>query len=411
MLIKKFFNYLLIVIAAFPIIGLRSVIIVIAFWCLLGIIIFFKDKLYLTFFNNWKSLLFLSSYYLMLLISFVFFTTNYSIAIKTLETKASFIIFPVFFYSCREILNQKTFFKSLLSFAISNTLLVLYIWGIILSKGIFNFFSQDTYYYPLFRKTFSDLSGIHLPYLGLLFGFSILIYLHVLKTKKTMPFLKFLSVFSIFMLMISMFVFSARAAIFSTIMSTLFYVFLTIKKKNKVLLYLSSLIVLTILLSLLPPTKRRIDSLTKIELVLPHSGQKSHQVNFRYGIYYCVYNTLKDHWFLGTGLGSMQTELNNCYGGFSYKNYDDFETKQYNCHNQFFNDWLTHGIFGLFLLLFYLGYVFINGNVFYKSFIIIFTTALLTESLFEREVGVIHFAFFNTLFYTFAFLKKAGNKI
>ncbi len=398
--ISNLFNYLLLVIAMFPLIGMRITVMIIILWCLISLIIGIKEKLYKNFFSQWKSLLFLGSYYLLSVISFILFSENEHEGIKDLETKASFLIFPLFFYLSRDRIKTKMLFYSLLSFAISNLILALYVWGLIFNEGIMNLLERDTYYHPVFRAIFGDTLGIHLPYLGLLFGFSIIIFVYTIATKLKRNSHKLLLSFGIMVLLVSMFIFSARMAIFATIMAlSFYYISREWKNKRRIIVFFGLCSVLIFSLSLLPPIKRRIDSLKNIEFKLPDASQKAHQVNFRYGVYYCSKNILEEHWLLGLGQGSVQDMLDKCYDNFDYKGFDNFKVQKYNSHNQYLNEWMTHGILGLLFFLFYLGYCFRSGDLLYKSFILLFSIALLTENLFEREVGVVFFSFFNTFFF------------
>jgi O-antigen ligase len=393
------FNYLLIVIAMFPLLGMKITIIFIILWCIFSSFIGIREKLYLNFFKDRKSFIFLIGYYLMAIISFLFVSENMYEASKDLETKASFLIFPIFFYLCRTKLNKKLLKNTLLSFSISNIFLALYIWTLIFNKGIFDLFENDTYYHPLFREIFKSNTDIHLPYLGLLFGFSIIILVNFLITKNRVNKIKALLVFGVFVLLLSMFIFSARMAILSTFISFLFYSFYKVKSNRKKIIFLLIAIFIGVSLGLLPPIKRRIIGFSNTELKLPDSTQKSHEVNFRYGIYYCAKNVIKENWLMGVGLGSVQDKLDHCYDNFNYRGYDDFKNRQYNTHNQYLNAWISYGVFGLLFLFFYLGYSFYKGDLLQKSFILLFSIALLTESLFEREIGVMVFSFFNNFFF------------
>lgn len=393
----KFFNTVLVIIAAFPLLGMKMAIIGIILMCLSSIIITFRDKDFKTIFKNWKTLLFLSSYYLIAVLSFVFVTEDTQRGLTDLETKAAFIVFPFFLFITRNKIKKETIDSILISFASSNIIVAIYIWIKIFSIGLFNILKEDNYYNPVFRKLFSDTTGIHLPYLGLLFGFSCLILAHFLIKKVHKIRTKLILILGIIILITSMSIFTARMAIFATFISMIYYLSSLLNKKALIIITVCALLIVTSL-SFLSPVNRRIKELTKTELTIPDMSQNSEKVNFRYGIYYCVKNVLKENWLFGLGLGSVQKELNQCYDSFTYRNYDDFLVKKYNSHNQYLNAWMTYGVFGLFLLLFYLGYSFYGTNTLHKSFLILIGIAFLTENLLEREVGVVLLAYFNTLF-------------
>ena len=374
---------------------MRFTILLIIAFCILVIAFVFQDKLYKIGFKDWRILLFLSSYYLLGILSFVLFTTDRHEGLKDLETKASFLVFPVFLYLYRSKLNIKNLDYILGSFVVANVIVAIHVWVLILNKGFFKIMESDNFYNPVFRKMFSETTNIHLPYLGLLFGFSCLILTHFLIKANNKK--KLFLVVLIGLLLVSMFIFSARMAIAATAIATVFYLVSFLNKKA-IIIVSASILVIFVMLSFLSPVKRRIQEIVDTELVKPNNSQNPSKVNFRYGIYYCSKEILKDHWLLGLGIGSVQNELNKCYEGFDYRSYDDFLVKNYNSHNQYLNAWMSYGVFGLLLILFYLGYSFMGASILHKSFIFIFTLALLTENLFEREIGVMLFAFFNTLF-------------
>lgn len=116
----------------------------------------------------------------------------------------------------------------------------------------------------------------------------------------------------------------------------------------------------------------------------------------------------EDSWFLGKGTGDgmdalLETYLkNNFYEGYAPK---------YNPHNQFLQTWLNIGIPGLLALLL----SFIVASVLairrqqyiYIAFLILIAFFCLTESVLERQHGVVFYAFFNSLFVFSLFKKKA----
>ena len=149
----------------------------------------------------------------------------------------------------------------------------------------------------------------------------------------------------------------------------------------------------------IPSSKKRIDEIWNAKLILPNESQKSEEVNFRYGIYHCVSFVLKENWIMGVGPGNVQKKLDNCYAGYTYKNYDDYTKIEYNSHNQYLDIWLKYGIFGLVLFFVFLLWGIKNMNLYYGIFIFIIMAAMLTENIFDRQIGVVFFTFFNTLFF------------
>ncbi|MBP1838712.1 O-antigen ligase family protein [Formosa algae] len=407
MFVNKVNNIALILIASFPLIGMRLTIWVIILFCVTSLIEGVQNKPIKNIFKNSKSILILSSYYLIAILSFII-THNVTEGMKDLETKAAFLVFPVFVFLIRDKITSSLIKKIILCFSVSNVILALYIWAVIFKKGVVKVLESDNYYNPIVRKIFSEISGYHLPYLGLLFGFSCIIFFSFLLEKTIKKKFKALFFISIIILFISMIFFTARMALFCTFIAFTFYGLSFLRKK--IIIKIGILfIIIALSLSFLNPIKRRFYEISNIEFKLPKTHENSKNVNFRLGIYYCGMETLKTNWILGLGLGNVQKELNICYESLDYSSYDDFVMRRYNTHNQYLNAWLTYGIFGPIFLLGYLLLMFKGSTKLHKSLVIIFFLALLTENLFEREAGVMLFAFFNTLFYYLKLNQKKSN--
>ena len=251
----------------------------------------------------------------------------------------------------------------------------------------------------IFLVGFADLSEIHLPYLGILFVFSALLVLKELLSQK----IKFnwelvAKSLTIGLLLFSVIAFAARLALMIFLIVSFYLVFKRASFFGKSI-FLISIVALCFLMLSLPSSKKRIDEIIYTKMELPNKNQKSEEVNFRYGIYNCVNKVLKENWLFGVGPGNVQNELNKCYASYTYKNYDDYTNVEYNSHNQYLDIWLKYGIFGLIFFLFFLFWGIKNSNENYGIFLFIIVIAMLTENILNRQVGVIFFTFFNSLFF------------
>lgn len=389
--------YLFYLIAAFPLLGMRVAIIIIILFCATALISVIRENKWNQFILNGKNILFLSSYYLLSVLSF-FITLNVEKGLNDLETKASFIVFPVFFILIKNKINQKSLNIVLWIFSLSNLILAIYVWILIFNQGFFQMLEIDDYYHPVFRRIFSEISGAHLPYLGLWFGFSCLIFINFILNKLLKKSVKWLLFFACILLVVSMFFFTARMALFSTLVASVFFGINSFKKQTLVKIGLV-LAFIVLGLTFFKPVKWRFNELISTEVKNPERYERSNDVNFRYVIYNCSYEILKRHWLLGLGLGNVQENLNQCYAKVDYINYDDFKVKSYNTHNQYLNAWLTYGILGILFLIYYLFGSFKGTLMIHKSLIIMTALCLLTENMLEREAGVVFFAFFNTILF------------
>lgn len=395
-----FYNYATIFLAFFPVLGLKKSVLAIILWSVLSLIIMISERSYKFLQKRDKiNLLVLTSYYLVFLISF-FFIEDKKLATRFLEKNISFLIFPLFMIVNRRFFYESTLKRSINVFIISNIILALYIWIVILSKGYNEVMESDTYYNPIIRNFFSDISEIHLPYLGMLFVFSSLMILNdIFNNQIKLNYITIIRCLGISILIFSVITFAARLSLMLFIVVSLFLVF---KKTSKVWIkigFLAIIISSVLLVFTIPSSKKRIDEIRNTKLVLPNKDQKSEEVNFRYGIYHCVNFILKENWILGVGPGNVQKRLNDCYSGYTYKNYDDYSSKDYNSHNQYLDIWLKYGIFGLALFFVFLLWGIKNMSLSYGIFLFLIMMAMVTENIFDRQVGVVFFTFYNTLFF------------
>jgi len=394
------YNYSTIFLGSFPILGLKKSVLAIILWAVFSLIIMISEKSYKTIQKKDKiNLLVLTSYYLAFVVSFLFIEDK-KLATRFLEKNVAFLIFPLFIIVNKNFIYGSTLRKSINIFIISNIILASYIWIVILSNGYEKVMNSDTYYNPIIRNFFSDISEIHLPYLGILFVFSSLVLLNDLLSNR----IKFKYVFIFRSLGIASLIFSVitYAARLALVLFLVLSIFLVLKKTPKVWIKIGFIIFLAssiFLIFVIPSSKKRIDEIRNTKLILPNQDQKSEEVNFRYGIYNCVSIILKENWILGVGPGNVQKKLDNCYSSYTYKNYDDYSKIEYNSHNQYLDIWLKYGIFGLILFLVFLLWGTKNIDLLYGIFIFIIMAAMLTENIFDRQVGVVFFTFFNSLFF------------
>jgi len=394
------YNYSTILLGSFPILGLKKSVLAIILWAVFSLIIMICEKSYKTIQKKDKiNLLVLTSYYLAFVVSFLFIEDK-KLATRFLEKNVAFLIFPLFIIVNKNFIYGSTLRKSINIFIISNIILASYIWIVILSNGYEKVMNSDTYYNPIIRNFFSDISEIHLPYLGILFVFSSLVLLNDLLSNR----IKFNYVFIFRSLGIALLIFSVitYAARLALVLFLVLSIFLVLKKTPKVWIKIGFMIFLAssvFLIFVIPSSKKRIDEIRNTKLILPNQDQKSEEVNFRYGIYNCVSIILKENWILGVGPGNVQKKLDNCYSSYTYKNYDDYSKIEYNSHNQYLDIWLKYGIFGLILFLVFLLWGTKNIDLLYGIFIFIIMAAMLTENIFDRQVGVVFFTFFNSLFF------------
>jgi O-antigen ligase len=400
----RLYNLSFILFASFPLFNIRISNFIAIFWCLISVIILIKHKTYKRI--NKKEILIiliLSLYYIFLIINY--FLSGFDKAIfKFLETDILMLLFPFLIILNKNFIISEVLKNSLITFFISNVLLSLICWFKILKTGYFLLLEQDNYYQPVFRNLFSDTTRIHLPNLGLFFAFSIFIGFFLIIKYNHKFYIKILLLLSCFLLLFSIVTFSARMSLLTVVLIFIYLIYSRIKSKVARLLLSIIILSASVILILNAPIKKRFIEVmnTKLELPSEKLNNKSHLVNFRYGIYYCGYNIMKESFLFGIGKENISKQMNNCYKSFTYSNFDDFEKKDYNTHNQYLDTIISFGVFGFIILFVSLFFGFYqNINELYKVFLFIIFMALLTENLFERQIGVMLYAFFNSFFYLY----------
>lgn len=132
----------------------------------------------------------------------------------------------------------------------------------------------------------------------------------------------------------------------------------------------------------------------------------SEDSNVRLNIFESSLSVIKDSPILGVGSGDITKELNKEYIKRGYT-----EVVNYNCHNQFLEEWTRGGIFGLlvFLILFFLMLkkAISEGDSLFLVFIISMIIFSMVESHLIRQQGITFFSFFGFMFY---FFKRANFK-
>jgi O-antigen ligase len=81
---------------------------------------------------------------------------------------------------------------------------------------------------------------------------------------------------------------------------------------------------------------------------------------------------------------------------------------EHNAHNQYLQTWMENGLPGLMLFLFCLLFPFLEKKLTstHIVFLLIFSLMCLTESIGERQKGIVFFTLFQTLFTAFDSAKR-----
>ena len=109
------------------------------------------------------------------------------------------------------------------------------------------------------------------------------------------------------------------------------------------------------------------------------------------------------HFFIGVGTGDVLDALLEIY---EEKSFGDAVTRALNSHNQYLQTFVALGILGFLVLVLSLLLPAIlcvrRKNFIYLCFLVIIGSNFLVESMLERQAGVVFYAFFNAMLFSFS---------
>jgi O-antigen ligase len=177
------------------------------------------------------------------------------------------------------------------------------------------------------------------------------------------------------------------------------------------LLSFSTLFIFTLLL--IPSTNLRLND-TVVELQKMFGYDTPKQTNPRVFIWRYGADLIAKNPIFGFGVGDAKGELSvvleSCDAMFwNGERNIPIQDKNYNFHNQFMQTWAEVGIFGFLILVFIMIHPFLlkRSHPLFLIFIGLTFIGCLTESMFERQAGVVLFAFMYPLLFG---LKKASDE-
>lgn len=394
MRLTKIFYVTTYALGLFPLLKLNHFSILMMIWLVLAMINAVNNKTFSTLKKHKYPFVILSFFCLMYVV-YLPFTEDFKELGKSIVKSLPFLVFPLGFLLNKEIVTEKLVRSIGTVFIASVIVLNIFGWINVLNFGWNDAWQQNDFYHPVFRELFFRATSLHLPYLGLLSVFGALWLTFKMFSVRKMLLLKLTGIVFI---LFSVYIYSARMALMCYLIGLLFILWKSIKNR-KIKWTLSVVLPLCAIAFIwISPIKERYIKNVEKEFVLPHKEQQPHEVNYRYGIWYCATNLISDHFFTGVGADKVQQRLNDCYGNFTYESYEDFTKVTYNSHNQYLDQMLKFGIVGLLLFLVVLFYYYPHSSVLYQTFIIITAVSLLTENIFDRQTGVVFFSLLNTIF-------------
>lgn len=399
--LRTFHVWLFYILAAFPLLKLHWISLVVILLLFTGFALLFMQK----------DLSFAPDFFLPIA-SVVFpyalflpFSENLPKGFEIVQVKLVLVALPLL-YGFKALLPGKDEQKKAMTiFCLAAAGIV--VWGnlLLLVKGFTLPVGEHADYTYLYRIAMEEYTGLHPTYYCAIVYFAAFIRLYYLFYPEEPSPKKWISIdIMVVVLCVTGGLAAASRATFAAFcLITFWLVVMKVKNHPKRWWYLGGMVAGLALFLLMPPVQNRLKELNAQNMQAP-SGNNDNGTNVRSGIFDCDLRLLKDHWLLGLGTGDVQAGLNECLSGFDTHVYGIHD---YNTHNEYFNSWLTAGLVGIIMFLgalLYCLYVSLKQrNALHLYFMVFILICFFTENYLERQAGVTFYAFLQTLF----FMKQA----
>ena len=335
----------------------------------------------------------------------VYFTDDFKNGIKSLETKASLLVFPLIIGSAT--IKKQHYNRTLLFFSIAcaafSLMALLYQITIAIDTNDINYIFNDGLVYSMKKK-----AVVYAMYVA----FSILIMMNYLWASypSLKPLKKILLVVAIAFLFVILFLLATRASMLVLLLIvavTLAVIGVRKRKFKLTALVFLSLTSLFVTLSLLfPQTISRFESLKNIEYDFANKSGIYHfseevnekdwnGINLRLAKWVCALDVVKQYPLTGVGTGDVKDEMVNAYRN---RNFQFAVEKRFDPHNQYLDTAVSIGLIGLLVLLgcyFYPLYCAIQRKSWlFTSFMILIIFSSITESILSSAQSIIFLCFF-----------------
>ena len=319
--------------------------------------------------------------------------------VATVIKSVVFLVFPIAFINLSNAITKHSVLVAIKGLIIGILLILISTHFLIIKDVITKGFNVSSLFTNYFREDFINMGlvKVHAPYLGMLVIMS-LIFTYLIPFKKN----KGLKWVVILYLMISLLQISTIMSLF---ILGIFFGYLLFKsfkyKKFKVI----GLFVIIAIGFIYFSYKNQIDItnkdffLKRVETIFK-TGDETRKENWK-----SVISVIKDNFFLGIGTdgGLKQLQQHRNKQSEPYIN-------KHNAHNQFLENFLRYGILGivvyLSILIFLIKEALRNKNNFFIWFLIVFIISSFTESLLQRQIGLVFFTFYSCLFLVFSLNKN-----
>lgn len=351
----------------------------------------------------WSKYFFSGLFFFTIQLLLVILIANNEEGYDKLRNLLPMLIIPLLLYFNKRKIDTKFFNFISISFIIGAVINVVVNSGYALFRGyIVPGKIQSIYFtYDSFAAPFK----IQPIYLSIYYLIAI-VFLISFFTKTNNKNFKKLIIGTFFLLFFGMILLSARMTILISLLVVPLSLYFTIKKNKTVIISTFSIyIIFGLLFFFNSNINERFLSVN--DDVASYSGLKLREKLWKKSL-----NVIKDSPVYGYSLGNYEEELMNEY---KQTNFRRALRNKYNSHNQYLQTLLVSGVIGLVFFLYLLfgsiPEIIKSKDYIYLLFVMILSLSAITESIFQRQFGIMLFSFMNFTLYAFLVNRKIHDKI
>jgi len=336
----------------------------------------------------------------------IFYSQNKFNGLDSAYSTLPIFLFPVFILLRKNIeISENIIIKCIYGFSFSLLIVVFVNFSSVVIDNSFNFYKIT----KLPGKFFSEgLVNYHYLYLSYYISISIVLltYLYLYKRSK-IYWINVLIISTILFFTFYLVILGSRNSIITCIIFSSILYFIWTYRNKKIQNFLLFCLLGTV--SLLFLIYLEIPLIGKIKEAINYNNQYANLKKvwggrmMREEIWSCCLKLIKEKPVFGYGLGSIQNEIDSCLAINSSRPELYLGRFKFNAHNQYLQTILNSGLFGFLSFILFIVYTTFKSynykNYIYIIFIGISMITFLTESILERNHGIIIFSFFSSLFY------------
>ncbi len=328
----------------------------------------------------------------------ILYSSELKIAFNDIGTKSAFLILPLLFSS--GIIPSAKFQNFKTAFIAGCLIVCLYN----LSLSCYDYYrngNSNVFYYILFSRT------MHVQYLTIYLNIAILFLINgVFEYRKKNKFGMILSIVLIAFFFLNIALLDSRLATVVSYITSLLFTFMKIKTSGNVLRYMLYALLWVAIIVSVDYFSMRTNRFEQVGDLLANennfydfSKPEYSSTALRIPLWINAYQVIEDNPLLGVGTGDVRIALDSIYS----KNKFKFALeKKLNPHNQYLQTGVALGLAGITslfaMLLIPLYYSIRYRHFLFLSLLIIYIFNMLTESVLERQAGIIIFTLLYSMF-------------